>query len=408
MSAGRSINLAMSTRGLYALDQVGLKDEIMTMALPMAGRMIHPVEGDLGFQPYGQKEDEVIYSVSRADLNIALINAAEKYEGVRFHFNERCTGVELRTGVVYIRDDRSNHIHSLRPQRVIGTDGSASAIRTAMLNAGRFDFSQQYLDHGYKELTIPAGPDGTFLMDPNALHIWPRGQYMLIALPNPDGSFTCTLFFPHEGEYSFASLSTPDALFNFFSSQFPDAVPLMPDLTEAFFKNPTGNLVTVKCYPWYYNKAMLLIGDAAHAIVPFFGQGMNSGFEDCTLLDECIEKHWPDWDRIFSEFCELRKENTDAIADMAVTNYIEMRDRVADPAFLLQAQVGLKLEQRHPEVFIPKYSMVSFHRLPYAEALKRSEIQEAILQQLCATAESIEDIDWHLADRLVKERLLEE
>jgi len=406
ISAGRSINMAMSTRGIHALKQVDLDEDIMAMALPMAGRMIHPVEGPLTLQPYGQKEDEVIYSVSRAELNKALITAAEKYEGVRFHFNERCTGVELRTGVVYVRDDRSNHIHSLRPQRLIGTDGSASAIRTALLNAGRFDLSQQYLDHGYKELTIPPGAGGTFLMEPNALHIWPRGLYMLIALPNPDGSFTCTLFFPHEGEHSFASLSTPAQVLDFFNKQFSDAVPLIPDLTEAFFANPTGNLMTVKCFPWHYQNSILLMGDAAHAIVPFFGQGMNCGFEDCTLLDECIEQHWPDWERIFEVFDTLRKENADAIADMALTNYIEMRDRVADPAFLLQAQVGLLLEQRHPTLFIPKYSMVSFHRLPYAEALHRATIQESILQTLCQSATTVEDIDWPVADRLIKERLL--
>jgi kynurenine 3-monooxygenase len=400
--------MAMSTRGIHALKQVGLDEEIMAMAIPMAGRTIHLVEGDLGFQPYGQKEEEVIYSVSRVELNKALITAAEKYEGVRFHFNERCTGVALRTGVVYVRDERTDHTRSIPLQQLIGTDGSASAVRTALLSAGRFDISQQYLDHGYKELTIPPGPGGTFMLAPNTLHIWPRGLYMLIALPNPDGSFTCTLFFPHEGEYSFSSLSTPEKVLDFFSHQFSDAVPLIPNLAEAFFANPTGNLVTVKCFPWHYQNSILLMGDAAHAIVPFFGQGMNCGFEDCTLLDECIEQHGPDWERIFEEFGKLRKENVDAIADMALTNYIEMRDRVTDPAFLLQAQAGLLLEQRYPDLFIPKYSMVSFHRLPYAEALRRADIQESILQQLCASITSVEEIDWPSADRLIKERLIKD
>ena len=400
--------MAMSTRGIHALKQVGLDEEIMAMAIPLAGRTIHLVEGDLSFQPYGQKEEEVIYSVSRAELNKALITAAEKYEGVRFHFNERCTGVALRTGVVYVRDERTDHTRSIPLQQLIGTDGSASAVRTALLSAGRFDISQQYLDHGYKELTIPPGPGGTFMLASNTLHIWPRGLYMLIALPNPDGSFTCTLFFPHEGEYSFSSLSTPEKVLDFFSHQFSDAVPLIPNLAEAFFANPTGNLVTVKCFPWHYQNSILLMGDAAHAIVPFFGQGMNCGFEDCTLLDECIEQHGPDWERIFEVFGKLRKENVDAIADMALTNYIEMRDRVTDPAFLLQAQAGLLLEQRYPDLFIPKYSMVSFHRLPYAEALRRADIQESILQQLCASITSVEEIDWPSADRLIKERLIKD
>ena len=400
--------MAMSTRGIHALKQVGLDEEIMAMAIPMAGRTIHLVEGTLGFQPYGQKEEEVIYSVSRAELNKALITAAEKYEGVRFHINELCTGVALRTGVVYVRDERTDHTRSIPLQQLIGTDGSASAVRTALLSAGRFDISQQYLDHGYKELTIPPGPGGTFMLAPNTLHIWPRGLYMLIALPNPDGSFTCTLFFPHEGEYSFSSLSTPEKVLDFFSHQFSDAVPLIPNLAEAFFANPTGNLVTVKCFPWHYQNSILLMGDAAHAIVPFFGQGMNCGFEDCTLLDECIEQHGPDWERIFEVFGKLRKENVDAIADMALTNYIEMRDRVTDPAFLLQAQAGLLLEQRYPDLFIPKYSMVSFHRLPYAEALRRADIQESILKQLCASITSVEEIDWPSADRLIKERLIKD
>ena len=403
--AGRSINLAMSIRGIHALDQVGLQDEILDMAIPMAGRMIHPLEGDLGFQPYGQKDDEVIYSVSRGELNRTLMNAAEREDGVRFHFNARCAGLEFRTGVLYIRDDATNHVHSLRPKRIIGVDGSASAIRTAMMNAGRFDLSQQFLTHGYKELTIPSGPNGSFRMPPKALHIWPRGLYMLIALPNLDGSFTCTLFFPHEGEYSFDTLVTPEKVRDFFSQQFPDATALMPDLTTLFRNNPTGSLVTLKCFPWHYEDKVLLLGDAAHAIVPFFGQGMNCAFEDCTILDECIETYWPDWARIFESFGRRRKENTDAIADMALANYVEMRDLVNDPAFQIKQKVGFLLERRFPDVFIPRYSMVSFHRVPYTEALHRGEIQDEILRELCAAASSEDQVDWNRADRLVKERL---
>lgn len=404
-SAGRSINLAMSVRGLHALHQVGLKDEVLGMAIPMTGRLIHPVEGEQVLQPYGQRDEEVIYSVSRGELNRVLVSAAERQDGVRFHFNARCTGVEFRTGVLYIRDDATNHVHSLRPRRIIGVDGSASAIRTAMMNAGRFDLSQQYLTHGYKELTIPAGPDGAYRMAPNALHIWPRGLYMLIALPNLDGSFTCTLFFPHEGEYSFDSLLEPEQVLAFFGRQFPDATALMPDLATLYRGNPTGSLVTLKCFPWHYRDRVLLLGDAAHAIVPFFGQGMNCAFEDCTVLDECIEAFWPDWGKVFEAFGQRRKENTDAIADMALANYVEMRDLVSDPGFQLRQKVGFLLEQKFPEVFIPRYSMVSFHRFPYSEALHRGEIQDGILRELCASVSSADQVDWNRAGRLVRERL---
>lgn len=403
--AGRSINLAMSVRGLHALGQVGLKDEVLGMAIPMAGRLIHPVKGARVLQPYGQRDDEVIYSVSRGELNRVLVSAAERQDGVRLHFNARCTGFEFRTGVLYVRDDATNHVHSLRPRRIIGVDGSASAIRTAMMNAGRFDLSQQYLTHGYKELTIPAGPDGAYRMEPNALHIWPRGLYMLIALPNMDGSFTCTLFFPHEGEYSFASLLDPHQVRDFFSRQFPDATALMPDLPALYRNNPTGSLVTLKCFPWHYRDRVLLLGDAAHAIVPFFGQGMNCAFEDCTVLDECIEAYWPDWGTVFESFGLRRKENTDAIADMALANYVEMRDLVSDPGFQLRQKVGFVLEQKFPDLFIPRYSMVSFHRFPYSEALHRGEVQDGILRELCDSICSEDQVDWNRANRLVRERL---
>lgn len=403
--AGRSINLAMSARGLHALGQAGLQDEVLDMAIPMVGRLIHPVEGDRVLQPYGQRKNEVIYSVSRGELNRYLLSAAERQDGVRLHFNARCTGLEFRTGVLYVRDDATNHVHSLRPDRVIGVDGSASAIRTAMMNVGRFDLSQQYLTHGYKELTIPAGPDGAYEMERNALHIWPRGMYMLIALPNLDGSFTCTLFFPHEGEYSFGSLKDPRRILDFFKLQFPDATALMPDLTTLYRDNPTGSLVTLKCFPWHYRDRVLLLGDAAHAIVPFFGQGMNCAFEDCTILDECIETHWPDWGHVFESFGHRRKEDTDAIADMALANYVEMRDLVSDPGFQLRQKVGFLLERKYPDRFIPRYSMVSFHRFPYREALHCGEIQEGILRELCASISTEDQVDWIAAERLVEERL---
>ncbi len=404
INAGRSINMAMSLRGIYALGQVGVVDEVMDLAIPMRGRMIHPSQGDLKLHPYGKNETEVIHSVSRGELNKTLITEAERYDGVRFFFHERCVNMEMPSGEVFMQNAQGE-TWSLTPDRIIAADGSGSAVRTALQDAGRFNFSQEYLDHGYKELTIPPGPDGTFLMEPNALHIWPRGLYMLIALPNPDGSFTCTLFFPFEGDDSFDGLSDSNQVRSFFQRQFPDAAAMIPDLADLYFANPTGALMTVKCFPWHYQNRALLMGDAAHAIVPFFGQGMNCGFEDCTVLDECIGQYWPDWERVFESFGFRRKDNADAIADMALGNYIEMRDRVSDAAFVLESQLGLALEMRFPNYFIPKYSLVSFHRGSYAEALRRGKIQEEILQTLCSSLTSVDEVDWETAEQLVKERL---
>ena len=405
LDEGRSINIALSVRGIYALEQVGLRDEMLKLAIPMSGRMIHPMEGELGFQPYGQKDDEVIYSISRGDLNRILMNAAEQENDVQIHFNSRCTGLEFRTGLLYIKDGKTGQMHQLRPGRIIGVDGITSAIRTAMMNVRGFDLSQQYLSHGYKELTIPSGKNGSFRMAPNALHIWPRGLYMLIALPNLNGSFTCTLFFPHAGKYSFDTLINPEDVQMFFLDKFPDATALIPDLATMFQNNPTGSLLTLKCYPWNYRDKALLLGDAAHAMVPFFGQGMNCAFEDCTILDECIDTHWPDWKHVFESFVASRKKNTDAIADMALANYVEMRDSVSDPEFQFRQKVGFLLEQRYPDVFIPRYSMVSFHRTPYTDAFTRGQIQDDILRELCASVSSEKQIDWNRADRLVREQL---
>jgi kynurenine 3-monooxygenase len=288
---------------------------------------------------------------------------------------------------------------------VIGCDGSASAIRGEMLKLSRFNFSQQYLDYGYKELTIPAGAKGKRVLETNALHIWPRGNYMLIALPNVDGTFACILFLPFEGPDSFATLITPAAVVEFFQSRFPDAIPLMPDLADNFFANPTGAMVTIKCSPWHLDGRILLLGDAAHAIVPFFGQGINCGFEDCTALLALLDRYGADWDRVFREFEAARKINTDAIADLAVENFVEMRDRVADPRFLLRKKVELALEAKYPQLFVPKYAMVTFHRIPYATALKRGRVQDLMLTELCDGIDYIEDLDWNKADQLIRSEL---
>jgi kynurenine 3-monooxygenase len=404
MSAGRSINLALSTRGIHALTQAGLWDAMRKIIIPMNGRMMHSISGDLTFQPYGKNESEVINSISRAELNIALMNAAEE-RGVTIHFQQRCRGFDLKTGAVYLRNEETGEATAVESSTVIGCDGSASAIRTEMLKLNRFNFSQHYLDYGYKELTIPAGPDGTHLMETHALHIWPRGNYMLIALPNIDGTFACILFLPFDGPDSFAALTTPSDVASFFESRFPDALPLMPQLAENYFANPTGAMVTIKCSPWHVDAKSLLLGDAAHAIVPFFGQGLNCGFEDCTCLLDLLDRHGADWPRVFEEFEQARKINTDAIADLAVENFVEMRDRVADPRFLFRKKVELALEAKYPGLFVPKYSMVTFHRIPYSIALERGQVQDKILTKLCESIDRIEDLNWTAADQLIRSEL---
>jgi len=405
MSAGRSINLAISTRGIHALTQAGLWEEMRKIIIPMRGRMMHSIASELTFQPYGKNEQEVINSISRADLSIALMNAAEA-RGVKIFFQQRCLGMDFRTGSLHMRQEQSGEERTVEAGVVIGCDGSASAIRGAMLNRARFNFSQHYLDYGYKELTIPAGPGGKHALEMNALHIWPRGSYMLIALPNVDGTFACILFLPFAGADSFAELNTESEVREFFQSRFPDSVPLMPDLADNFFTNPTGAMVTVKCSPWHVEGRTLLLGDAAHAIVPFFGQGINCGFEDCTVFLELLDRYGSDWARVFPEFESMRKANADAIADMAVENFVEMRDRVADARFLLRKRVELALEAKYPQLFVPKYAMVTFHRVPYATALERGQRQDRMLTELCDRIERVEDLDWNKADMLIRRGLI--
>jgi len=404
MSAGRSINLALSTRGIHALQQAGLWERMRNIIIPMKGRMMHSVAGALTFQPYGQNEAEVINSISRLELNIALIDAAEE-QGATIHFNRRCTGYDWKTGTIRLRDEETGKETTLEAEVVIGCDGSASSIRAEMLRMNRFNFSQQYLDYGYKELTIPAGPRGEHLLETHALHIWPRGNHMLIALPNIDGTFACILFLPFEGADSFADLTTPAQVDQFFESRFPDAVPLMPQLAENYFANPTGAMVTIKCSPWHVEGKALLLGDAVHAIVPFFGQGLNCGFEDCSCLVELLDRDGADWPRIFAKFENERKVNTDAIADMAIENFTEMRDRVADSRFLFRKKVELALEQRYPQLFVPKYAMVTFHRIPYSVALARGAVQDRMLAELCESIDRVEDLDWDKANRLIRRDL---
>ena len=404
VSAGRSINLALSTRGIHALQQAGLWERMRSITIPMKGRMMHSTAGELTFQPYGKNETEVINSISRAELNIALINAAEE-QGATIHFSERCTGYDLKTGAIRVRNEETGEDAIRETGVVIGCDGSASSIRAEMFKLSRFNFSQQYLDYGYKELTIPAGSDGKHLLETHALHIWPRGNYMLISLPNIDGTFACILFLPFEGADGFAGLTTQAEVMQFFESRFPDAVSLMPQLADNYFANPTGAMVTIKCSPWHVQGRALLLGDAVHAIVPFFGQGINCGFEDCTCLVDLLDRHGADWARVCREFEKERKVNTDAIADMAIENFTEMRDLVADSRFLFRKKVELALEAKYPQLFVPKYAMVTFHRIPYSVALNRGAVQDRILAELCESIERVEDLDWDNAGQLIRRDL---
>ncbi len=399
-SAGRSINLAVSTRGIHALREAGLWDQMSRIIIPMKGRMMHSLTGELTFQPYGQNDAEVINSISRADLNVALMDAAEA-QGVAIHFGERCIGMDWKTGGARFRNEESGRETTVDSDVAIGTDGSASVLRLDMQKLDRLKFSQDQLDYGYKELTIAAGPGGKHLLEPHALHIWPRGSYMLIALPNIDGTFACILFLPFEGRESFATLDTSEKALHFFTERFADAVPLMPQLQESYSSNPTGSMVTVKCAPWHVDGKVLLLGDAAHAIVPFFGQGMNCAFEDCTVFLELLDRHGPNWPTLFREFDAARKHNTDCIADLALENFVEMRDRVADPRFLFRKKVELALEAKYPQRFVPKYAMVTFHRVPYSVALSRGKIQDRLLAELCDSIARVEDLDWKKADSLI-------
>jgi len=391
VAAGRSINLALSDRGITALGHVGMDEYMLAEAVPMYGRMIHSVNGETKLLKYSGRDGEYINSVSRAGLNIALINEAEKYDGVQFHFNERCIGFDHKTGVAALSSGKS-----VRSETLIATDGAGSAVRSAMLQGGveRFDLSQKWLDHGYKELHIPPSPDGGFLLDKNALHIWPRHQFMMIALPNFDGSFTCTLFLAHTAAtHAFDQLTDPDSVRDFFDREFPDALKLMPTLADDFFHNPTGNLGTIKCRPWNVGGRALLLGDAAHAMVPFYGQGMNCAFEDVRVLDSLIEKHTDNWQRVYTEFGELRKANADAICEMAEENFYEMRDATADPVFQRKRELETKLEHAYPDYF-SKYSMVTFREdLPYSVAKAKGNAQDRLLMQLCSEIENVDELD---------------
>ena len=402
---GRSINLALSDRGWRALEGVGVADDIRQVGIPMTGRVMHDLHGNLTRQPYGQA-GQAIYSVNRGHLNRALLDLAEAQPGVQLSFGQQCLGIDLKQQQLHFLDTAAQQEHTVSYTRLFGADGAFSAVRGALQKTDRYDYSQDYLEYGYKELTIEAGPGGAWPIEKNALHIWPRGQYLMIALPNLDGSFNCTLFFPFEGPESFAALQTPAEVTAFFTRVFPDAVPLMPNLTEDFFQNPTGSLVTIRCFPWKYDDDVLLLGDASHAIVPFYGQGMNAGFEDCTVLNELLDQHGDaDWPAIFAEFQAQRKPNTDAMADLALYNFTEMRDRVADPRFLLQKKIEGKISAQFPGRWTPLYSQVTFSHTPYAEAWAAGQQQDAIMARLMPHIQTETDFDEPAVQALVQREM---
>ncbi|MBD1398883.1 FAD-dependent monooxygenase [Pontibacter sp. JH31] len=405
LDGGRSINLALSDRGFKALRGIGIEEAVRKVAIPMHGRMMHDEQGSLTYQPYG-KEGQSIYSVSRAGLNAALMDLSEPNPDITYHFNRQLLDLDLRQSKATLRNHETGKLEELQTELLFGADGAFSMVRNAMQKTERYNYSQSYLEYGYKELTIPAAADGGWALEKNALHIWPRGKYMMIALPNLDGSFTCTLFFPYEGELSFESIKTDDDLLQFFLQTFPDAVPLMPDLAEDYFSNPIGSLVTVKCFPWSYEDKALLIGDACHAVVPFYGQGMNAGFEDIFVLNQMLDDFDGDWENLFKAFERSRKPDADAIADLAVMNFIEMRDKVADPRFLLRKRIESRISAQYPDKWIPLYSMVTFTDLPYSYALEMGRVQDKIMKKVMRHIQSVEDYDKPEVQKLLERQLV--
>lgn len=382
-SAGRSINLALSTRGLHALNAVGLGEQVLKYAIPMRGRMIHPIQGPQVSQPYGMSDEECIFSISRSGLNRMLMSAAEQTGKVKIHFQHRVTGCDLQTATLDYEDENDSRKNSKQFSHVFGSDGSASIIRNEMMRGAGALSTAETLEYGYKELTLPANFDGSFALEKNFLHIWPRGTYMLIALPNLDGSFTCTLFLPHVGSVSFESLKNEVDVKTFFQKQFPDVYSLIPSLSQDFFEHPVGNMTTIRTSPWNVEGRILLLGDAAHAIVPFFGQGMNCGFEDCFVLSQMLNEG-TDWASQFKLFFESRKPNTDAIATLASDNFLEMRDKVGNPRFLLEKEVEKILQKEFPGEYVSRYSLVTFSRVPYQFAHEVGKVEDKILSELCS------------------------
>lgn len=404
VDSGRSINLALSERGRHALRLAGLMDQVDSLLIPMRGRMLHSVDGQTELVPYGQRPHEVIYSVSRQELNSVLLTAAEDAAGVEVAFDQKVAEIDFDAKQLVVVDVPSSQTKSQDFDLLIGADGAGSRVRRALIEKTAGNSCSEFLDHDYKELEIPAIA-GKHAMEPEALHIWPRGGYMLIALPNLDGSFTVTLFLPKTGEPSFKSLSDAGAMEQFFQEQFSDAVSLMPNLVEDWQEHPAGRLGTVYCSPWHYQDCGLILGDASHAIVPFHGQGMNAGFEDCSELLRLLDLNNHDWAATLPEFEQFRKPDADAIAEMAIENYTTMRSSVSDEKFQLKKELGFELERRFPDSFVPRYSMVMFHRVPYADAQRQGDLQQQILAELVEGKSRLDQVDFERAAQLIRDRL---
>ncbi len=399
--SGRSINLVMSNRGWKALADIGLDEAIRDIGIPVDKRAIHMPDKPLNYQNYG-KDGEAIFSLSRGILNRKMIDLAEE-AGVEFFFDHKIWDVTMSTPSIHFGELESGKWEELRYDKIFGADGAFSRVRHRMQRQSMFNYSQEFLKIGYKELNIPANPDGTHKLDKNSLHIWPRGEFMLMALSNPDGSFTCTLFMPHEGENSFEKLRGKEELVDFFATHFPDTKEVIPNLIEDFFKNPTSYLVTMKCYPWTFEDKVALIGDACHAIVPFYGHGMNAGFEDITILFEIIKKYGDDWKSIFKEYEESRKPNADAIAELSYRNFIEMSSNTASEKFLLQKKIEKRFSDKYPDKWEPLYSRVTFSHQPYIEALQIGDRQNEIMDEIM----QIEGIDQIWDSEMVEKKILE-
>lgn len=401
LDGGRSINLVVSDRGWRALRLAGVEEEIKKITVPVYGRMTHSEQGETSYYPYSIKK-KAIFSVSRAELNARLMDLAEEHGNIRFHFDQKCLDVDLPNATC-VFEDADGSENTVQSDLVIGTDGAFSAVRQSMTSLPGFQHTETFIEHGYKELVIPPGADGKPQLDPSALHIWPRKAYMLMALANLDGGFTCTLFFPLEGEKSFNAINTEQDLMDFFRSDFPDAIPLMPTLTEDYFDNPTSKLVIVKCNPWNHGGTAALMGDAAHAIVPFYGEGMNCGFEDCYTLEKLLDEHGDnDMNKVLDLYSNARKANGDAIADLSLRNFVEMRDLVADPEFILRKKIEGNLYKQYPDKWIPLYSQVKFSDLPYADAWREGQKQDRVMQKVLA----LPDIEQNWNSEEIVERAL--
>ena len=402
ISAGKSINLALSNRGWKALDAVGVGDEIRKIAIPMYGRQMHNLDGTETYQPYG-KEGEAIYSVSRGGVNAKMMDLAEEFGNATIFYNHRCNKADLEAGKVFIENTQTGEKFEDQADIVFAADGAFSAIRYNSFQVqDRFQYEQRYIEDGYRELLLPANEDGSYKMDKNKLHIWPRGRFMLIALANEDGSFTCTLFMPMEGEKSFAALKTDEDVDRFFKETFPDFYEMMPDLVTDWHSHPLSSLAIIRCYPWTYGKVALM-GDAAHATVPFYGQGMNSGFEDCTVLSQLMQKHNENWPEVFAEYQVLRKPDGNAVQDLSLHNYFVMRDYVADPKFLLQKKIEKRFSEKYPDKWMPLYSQVTFSNIRYSDAWKKGMQQEEMMKSIM----SIPNIEEKWDSEEVEQKMLE-